>query len=253
VVEGRARGTNLPWTIDARELAAALELPRVGLLNDLEAMAWGVAALRPDDCRVLQAGAPGARGPMAIVAAGTGLGEAGVAWDGARHVPFACEGGHASFAPRGERERRLAAWLEARHGHVSWERVVSGQGLANLDEFLAHERGLARRREPAEVTHLALAAAQPDECAREALELMCALWGAEAANLALKLLATGGVWLAGGVAPKVLPELERGGCLAAFLDKGRLRRVLERMPLRVILDESTGLLGAARHAHSGAA
>jgi glucokinase len=256
---GRAKITNLDWGVDATKLARELGLERASLLNDLEANAWGVPVLDPADLLTLQVGAADARGNQALCSAGTGLGEAGVYFDGRAHHPFACEGGHATFAPRDELEVELGRYLAAKHGHVSWERVVSGPGLASLYAFL---RDSGRAEEPAwlaeriangdagaEISRAALEGSA--EIAVTAVDRFVSLWGAEAGNLALKLLATGGVFVGGGIAPKLAKVLARGGFVDAFVDKGRMSELLESMPVKVILDDATALHGAARHAARG--
>lgn len=262
VRNGVCRATNLPWTIDAREIAAALELPSAGLINDLEANAYGLAALGPADLLTLQRGDPDARGNAALISAGTGLGEAGLYWDGSAHHPFASEGGHASFAPdmasARELDFELLRWLAERLGHVSWERVLSGPGLYNIYQFL-RERGVAS--EPAELAQR-IAAGDPGaaitqaalkgefDLAVQALMMFTRFYGAEAGNIALKLMATGGVYIGGGIAPRIASWLQKPIFLDAFLDKGRMRPLLESMPVRVVLNDRTALLGAARHALS---
>jgi glucokinase len=250
------RTTNLPWLIDARELAGDLGLGTAGLINDLEANAWGIGALGPDDFAVLNEGAPGAHGNQAVIAAGTGLGEAGLYWDGAMHRPFACEGGHANFAPSGPVEIDLLRYLAERFDHVSWERVVSGPGVFNVYAFL---RDTDRGRESAAVAeHLKTddpsavvsrsALLGKDPLASAALELFARLYGSEAGNLALKMMATGGVFVGGGVAPKILPKLREGGFMDAFKAKGPMRRLVESIPVRVVLNDKAALIGAARFA-----
>jgi len=256
VREGRVRATNLPWEVDAADVAAAAGLPRVTLLNDLEANAWGLRALPPAAFVTLQEGAPGATGNAALLSAGTGLGEAGLHWDGREHRPFACEGGHATFAPRTPLEVELMQHLAGRFGHVSWERVLSGPGLVNVWRFLLARRGAeeppwaadAKRRNDlgAEITKAALAGS--DAVASEALDLLVGFYGAEAGNLALKMLATGGVHVGGGIAPRIRSRLEGPGFLDAFLDKGRMRPLLETMPVRLVIDDRAALFGAAWHA-----
>ena len=253
---GRVRTTNLPWTVDAAELARDLGIPRVGLLNDLEATAHGIPALSPSDLVVLNEGQDGARGNRALIAAGTGLGEAGLFWDGRTHHPFATEGGHASFAPRNERETGLLVHLLVQFDTVSWERVVSGPGLHHLYRFL---RDAEKQEEPewlememregdpsAAIVRSALSGTSP--LCGETVDFFVSLLGAEAGNLALKVMATGGVYIAGGMAPKMLPRLTGPRFLEAFLDKGRMRPVLEAMPVRIILNGRTALEGAARYA-----
>ena len=258
VRDGRSETTNLPWVIETPALATLLGLQaaRVGLLNDLEASAWGLAALGPEDVLTLAPGSPGARGNSAMIAAGTGLGEAGLFWDGRRHRPFATEGGHAEFAPRTTLQDALAQWLRARHGRVSWERVVSGPGLVNIHAFLRDTRRTPasawleeamRAGDPAAaISEAALSGRDP--LASEALDLFVALYGAEAGDLALKMMATGGVYIGGGIAPRIKDRLAAGGFIAAFEAKGRMRALMESMPVHVVLNDRAALLGAARHA-----
>jgi glucokinase len=256
VRDGRCETTNLPWVVESKSLALLLGLPAVGLINDLEANAWGLAALEPDDLLVLNPGAPGAAGNSAIIAAGTGLGEAGLYWDGRRHRPFATEGGHADFAPGDEVQDGLLHWLRARHGRVSWERVLSGPGLVNIYTYLrelggGHENEAVaaemRRGDPAAA--ISTAAIQ-DRCplSLAALDLFVTLYGAEAGNLALKTMATGGLFLGGGIAPRIAARLGTGRFMEAFVAKGRMQPLMESMPVRVVLNDGTALLGAARHA-----
>jgi glucokinase len=258
---GRVETPNLPWVVTAPDLARALDGAAVDLLNDLEANTHGISVLNPDDVHTLAPGAPGAVGNLAVIAAGTGLGEAGAYWDGRRHHPFACEGGHGDFAPGDALDSELLAHLRARYGaHVSCERVVSGPGLVSLYEFLRDTgRGteepwlrdrLSRGDAAAVIGHAALQG--ESQLCVAALAHLARLYGAEAGNLALKVMATGGVYLGGGIAPRILPFLERHGFLDGFLAKGRMRPLLEAIPVRVILNEDTALLGAARHAASRA-
>jgi glucokinase len=252
VAQGVSRITNLPWVISAEVLAQQLGLQTVQLLNDLEALAWGIDTLPVEDLVGLQTGTADAAGNRAVIAAGTGLGEAGLCFDGKLHIPFATEGGHTDFAPTTERDWRFYGFLQDRFGHVSWERVVSGAGLINLFEFLLQESGTAAPawfEDPAQdsaacITRDALSGA--DALCVEALDWFTRLYGAEAGNLALKMKATGGLYLGGGIAPKILPALQDGRFLAAFLDKGRMRRLVEAMPVRVICNEQVSLQGLAR-------
>jgi glucokinase len=256
VMQGRVKAANLAWVVDARTLAAELALPSVTLLNDLEANAHGIGVLEPKDFFVLNAGAPQASGNAAVISAGTGLGEAGLYWDGQRHRPFACEGGHADFAPRNELESELLGYLRQRGQgeRVSYERVVSGPGLQSLYEFL---RDTGRGQEPAALAEEMRGADVSAVISRaglegryelcvQALDLFVSLYGAEAGNLALKMMATGGVFLGGGIAPKILDKLKGPTFLEAFTAKGRMKPLLEAMPVQVILNEMTALLGAAR-------
>jgi len=258
VKEGRSSTTNLAWVVDARNLARDLRLPRVALLNDLEASAFGLEALRTDEVVVLQEGIPGAAGNQALIAAGTGLGEAALYWDGRRHRVFATEGGHAGFAPADETQIELLRYLVRRFEPVSWERVLSGPGLVNIYSFLRDSgRGeepswLADEisaGEPAAVISAAALSGRSALCS-EALDLFVALYGAESGNLALKIMATGGVFIGGGIAPKILARLRGPGFVRAFVAKGRMRPLLEAMPVRAILNDRLALLGAARYAAS---
>jgi len=250
----RSSITNLPWELDARTLERSLGLRVARLLNDLEAVAWGIPALGAKDLEVLYPGETEVAGNACVVAAGTGLGEAGLYWDGARHHPFPTEGGHSDYAPSDEREFALLEYLKARYGRVSWERVVSGMGISNIYEFLAQLCGAAIP----EPLRLALAAgdagaeiaagAQDGGCTlcADAMGLFVTLYGREAGNMALKHLALGGVYLGGGIAPKNLPLLRGPAFLRAFFDKGRMEPLMRRMPVKVILEERVPLMGAAR-------
>ncbi len=256
-VAGRqVRVTNLPWVVDAGELERCSGIPAVALINDLEATAWGIPALHEKRLTVLNAGEAGAVGNGAVIAAGTGLGEAGIYWDGETSRPFACEGGHATFSPTDLLEDRLLHFLRDVHGHVSWERVLSGPGLADLFRFMLEE---ADEKEPGWFVEAeragdpvpAISRAALDgynETAFQTLELFAMFYGEEAANLALKLMATGGVWIGGGIAPKILPFLENGAFMEGFLAKGRMQPLLEKMPVKVILEDRAALLGAAKYA-----
>jgi glucokinase len=258
VREGRVRTTNLPWEICEDELRTALGGAPVKLLNDLEATAYGTLFLPEAERVVLQVGAtPKPRGNVAVIAAGTGLGEAFLYWDGNAHHPIATEGGHGDFAPRSEREIEFYRHLRREIGdHVSYERVVSGPGLTSLYEFL---RGASEAPEPAWLTErirredpsavvaeLGLAAEDP-VCA-EALDLFASLYGAEAGNMALRCLAFGGVVLCGGIAPKILPALESGTFIQSFLDKGRFSDLLSGIEVSVAVNPRTPLLGCAHYA-----
>ena len=255
----RCAATNLPWTLDGGELARDLGLGELTLLNDLEAVGYGLDLLRADEICELQAGAADPVGNRAVIAAGTGLGEAGLFWDGIAHRPFATEGGHADFAPKNELEIELLRFLQREHGRVSWERVVSGPGLIDLHRFLSQSGRFALADEPPEIAgeiqqgdpaaaiSRHAAAGKSALCART-LELFLELYAAEAGNLALKLMATGGLYVGGGIAPKNLDWLASGTFIEAFCAKGRMRPVLESIPVRVVLNEQTALLGAARHA-----
>jgi glucokinase len=239
VRQGRVQVTNLAWPVDGAGLARRLGLDRVLLLNDLEANAWGLAALGPDDFHVLNEGRSAAAGNAAVCSVGTGLGEAGLYWDGERHHPFACEGGHTDFAPIGDLQQGLRDLLAAQYDHVSYERVCSGIGLVNIYRYLAGNCELTA----AEISTLALSG--EDATSATALDVMVDIYGAEAGNVALKLMATGGVYLGGGIPPRILPKLEDGRFLRAFTSKGRFAELLADIPVRVVLNDCTALIGAA--------
>jgi glucokinase len=253
VKDGRSRITNLPWIIDARALAENLGVPTVELINDIEANAYGIGVLGPNDFAVLNKGNRAAEGNAAIIAAGTGLGEAGMYWDGRHHHPFACEGGHTDFGPRNETEVNLLRFLQKRFERVSYERIVSGPGLYIIYQFLRESgkeeepmwlKEEIRPGDPAAAISAAALSQKSELCIR-ALDLFVSLYGAEAGNLALKAMASGGLFVGGGIGPKILKKLKDGTFIEAFLAKGRMRPLLEAMPVRVVLNEQTALLGAA--------
>jgi len=253
VRNGRVETSNLPWVIEQSRLAKQIHLPATLLINDLEASAWGIGALSEADLVSLN-GVSGTSGNQAVIAPGTGLGEAGLFWDGSRHQVFACEGGHTDFAPQGELQIELLRFLRTRFGHVSYERILSGPGLVNVYDFLrdsghgkeSSELATAmQNHDPAAaISHAALAAT--DKLAEQALDLWIAVYGAESSNWALKAMATGGLFLAGGITPKILPKLKGPLFMQAFLEKGRMRPLVESMPVHVVTNEKAGLLGAAR-------
>ncbi len=255
VRQGRVETSNLPWIVESSRLAGELKLPSVNLINDLEAQAWGIDCLSQTDTVALNRVNETPIGNQAVIAAGTGLGEAGLFWDGTRHHVFACEGGHSDFAPRNELEIELLRYLLARFGHVSYERIVSGPGLVNVYLFL---KDTHRGEEPqwlrdeiaasdAAPTISRAAVSAKSSLAEQALDLWISIYGAEAGNMALKVLATGGVFLGGGIVPKILPKLSGPLFMQAFLSKGRMQPLLESIPVRVITNEKTGLLGAASY------
>jgi glucokinase len=256
-VQGRVvQTTNLPWRIDADALQLRFGFTHCTLLNDLEATAYGLSALGENDLITLQAGAPNASGNAAVIAAGTGLGEAGLYWNGQRHQPFATEGGHASFSPGNEMDMALLSHLQRQHQHVSWERVVSGMGLLSMHEFMCLHHQVAAPQWLVEEMHSGDAAAAianaalsgRDEVCVETLNWFARLYGSEAGNLALKVMSRGGLYLGGGIAPKILPLLQNDAFLDAFLNKGRMRPLLEAMPLNVILNDRAALFGPALRA-----
>ena len=254
VLGGRAKLTNLPWTASRDGVAALLPKARVALVNDVQATGFGALHLGPAALHVLNEGAaPAEPGNIAVIAAGTGLGEGFLFWDGARWRPAASEGGHADFAPRSETEVALYRFLAARFDRVSYERILSGPGLATLYEFERARSGrapspalaarLAAGDPAAAVTEAALA--REDECCIAALDRFCEIYGAEAGNLALKVLATSGVIVAGGIAPRILPVLANGTFLRGFTAKGRFAEMLARVPVKVVLETRVALIGAA--------
>jgi glucokinase len=249
----QSRPSNLPWVVDADQLATLFGFDAVTLVNDLEATALGLVALDAQDFAVLNEGAPESEGNTAIISAGTGLGEAGLHFEGKVRRPFASEGGHADFAPRNELEIELLRYLIPQFQHVSYERVLSGPGLVNIYTFLRDTgRGeeaswLAdkmQHADPAAVITQAALEGKSELCMR-ALDLFVSVYGAEAGNLALKVKATGGVFLGGGIAPKIIDKLKSPAFMEAFTSKGRMRPLLEAVPVRVILNDMTALIGAA--------
>lgn len=260
VIDNRCQATNLPWVIDGADLAKHLKLSqasRVRLLNDLEATAYGLLVLQPDETTTLNQGSPSpasaaTKRTMALIAAGTGLGEAILFWEGGRYHPMPSEGGHASFAPTSDLEIDLLCHIRAHYLHVSYERVLSGAGLYAIYEFLKETKKneptwLAERikvEDPAAVIAEVGLAGHAEVC-KQALDLFAAIYGAEAGNLALKALALDGVYLGGGIAPKLLPKLQDGTFMRAFTAKGRYKRLLSGIPVRVIMNQKTALLGAA--------
>lgn len=258
VVDGRCTTTNLPWVVDERLLASEIPATRARLINDLEATAHGIDALDERELLVLQPGMTRATGNLAVIAAGTGLGEAIVVGEGAARTFVASEGGHTDFGPRGELEEELLRHLRKEFGRVSYERVLSGPGLVNVYRFL-RDTGVAgestqvavmmRERDPAAVvTDFGLRGA--DRLCEMTLNVFVSVYGAEAGNLALKALAVRGVVVAGGIAPRIASVLAAGGFVSAFRDKGRLASLMESIPVRVALNPKTALLGAARVARS---
>jgi len=261
IVGKRIKLVNLPWEVDAEALGSRFGFAGTFLINDLVANAYGIGELAISDFAVLHPGDPSAPGNMAVISPGTGLGEAGIFWDGRKHLPFACEGGHSDFAPRTELEVELLKHLFTPYGHVSCERVLSGSmGIPNLYGFL---RDTGRTPETPAISEavktgdagsIISAAALESSCPLcvQTMDLFSSLLGAEAGNLALKTMATGGIFIGGGIATKILPLLQRPPLLEALFAKGRFSDFMRKIPLRVILNERAALLGAARHALHGA-
>lgn len=262
VVQGRSQVVNLSWPVDASRLAHTLGLPKVSLLNDLEATAWGVPELPSRKFRNLTPGSRARKGTAGVIAAGTGLGTAALFWDGDRYHPVAGEGGHQAWAPDDETGMELWSWLRTRYGRASVERVVSGPAFSDIYQFLVDSgrgrigREMSRRFAESEDRNAVVSAAGiagEDAVAERAVDLFVRYYGAAAGDLALVLGAVGGIYVAGGIAPRVLPKLESGTFLQAFRDKGRLRPFVEKIPVKVVLEPRTALLGAAacadRHKH----
>lgn len=253
VIENRCQTTNLPWMVDGAELAKRFDIPTVRLLNDLEATAQGLLVLRPDEVETLNAGSPPKTGgAMALIAAGTGLGEAILFWHGGHYHPMASEGGHADFAPTTDQEIDLLRHLRGSYLHVSWERVLSGAGLHAIYEFLRDTKKneptwLAERLKTGDPAAIIaeVGLSKGAEICVQTLDLFASLYGAEAGNLALKALSLNGLYLGGGIAPKLLPKLKEGGFMRAFTNKGRYKRLLGSIPVRVIMNQKAALLGAA--------
>ncbi|MBN8871461.1 MAG: glucokinase [Rhodospirillales bacterium] len=257
VIRGRAHLTNLPWNLTETGLAQEIGLSRVMLLNDLQAVAYAVPHLGPDDIRTLNRGEPQEHGPIAVVAPGTGLGEAYLVWDGTRYVACASEGGHASFGPNDDRQAGLRQFLAARYGVVSVERVCSGMGIANIYDYLrsvepgAEDAALATRLAGAEdrtplISAAGLADPAGTSLAGQAMQMFVTILAEESANMALKVLATGGVYLAGGIPAHVLPLLAPERFLRDFTNKGRMASLLAGMPVHVVTTRAA-LLGVAQY------
>jgi glucokinase len=256
VIDGRAQLTNLPWVIEERSLREKLGLRSATLLNDLQAIARAVPELQPQELHTVKPGKEQPRAAKAVIAPGTGLGEAFLVWSGGEYAAFASEGGHCDFAPADDLQIELLRYMRARHAHVGYEWVCSGMGLPNVYDFLRDSRQAAESRElaaqlaqAADRTPLIVGAAlraPADPLCALTLRCFLAILGAEAGNLALKVLATGGVYVGGGVAPRILPQLEDGTFARAFAAKGRFSALLESIPVHVIVTRAA-LLGAALH------
>jgi glucokinase len=256
VRNGRSKISNLPWIIDSRELAKQLRLNSVGLLNDLQAIAYGIDALESNDFVTLSEGSEDAEGNRAVISARTGLGMAGLYWDGFRHHPFACEGGHADFAPRDEMQTELLAYLQKKYGRISCERVLSGPGIKNIYEFLRdthkaeepewlRDQINAAHDAPALISQLAIEGKA--HICEWALTIFISVFGAETGNCALRYMTTGGIFVGGSIAAKIIEKIKEPLFMQAFLDKGRMETLLQDMPVKIILNDDCGLIGAARY------
>jgi glucokinase len=259
---GRLKLTNLPWELDVRDLGAALKIEHLFLINDLEANGYGIPELSANQLHELSAGNASLIGNRGLVSAGTGLGEAILVWNGKMHIPMASEGGHGDFPPRNETEIDLLRYLQRQlKGRVSLERVISGIGLKNIYAFLRDEKGMEepawlKERMQHEDPNIAISqlgeAGTVEICVRT-LDMFASAYGAEAGNLALKVLAVGGMYLGGGIAPKLLKKMTDGTFMKAFVDKGRLSDLLVQTPVRIILEPRCALMGAAAYAEGRAA
>ncbi len=255
VLDRRCKATNLPWVIDGPLLEQEAKIAHVAVINDLEANAYGLAVLKEEEFFILNPGKEKA-GNQGLLAAGTGLGQACLYWDGKTHHPFACEGGHCDFAPRDELEMELLRYLKKQFGHVSYERVLSGSGLYQLYRFLID---MQLEKEHPEMRKKFAIEDPPTAITKAALEGTChtslravrwflSIYGAESGNLALKFFSLGGVFLGGGIAPRLRSLFDRGDFMNGFLDKGRFKPLLEEMPVKIILNDNAALLGALRYA-----
>jgi glucokinase len=253
---GKCKISNLEWTVDSQELASQLKLASVGLINDLEAYAHGVDALESKDFVTLSAGVEDAEGNRVVISARTGLGIAGLYWDGFRHHPFACEGGHADFAPRNDLEMELARHLRGKYQHVSCERILSGPGIKNIYDFL---RDMKKAEEPAWLEEQMREAKDPPalisqlalegkaEICERTMSIFVSVYGSETGNCALNFMATGGVFVGGSIAAKIVPKMLDPVFMKSFLEKGRMQSLLADMPVKIIVNDDTGLIGAARY------
>ncbi len=259
VKDGRGKPTNLSWGVDAEEISEEFEIPHVSLLNDLAANAYGLSHLKPTDFAIIQKGTPDATGNRSVVSPGTGLGEAGIFWDGQRYHVWACEGGHTDFAPRNELEIALLEHLLKQFGHVSIERVASGMGIENIYKFLRDTgRGkelpaVAAAMKTTDSNRVISHHAEFGTCPMcvQTLEMFSACLGAEAGNMALKTMSLGGVFLGGGLPAKLLRHLQGVGFLHAFNDKGRMSSLTEKIPVVVVMNDDTAVIGAGYYALDG--
>jgi len=256
VTAGRSKISNLPWTIDRRELASQLKLDSVGLINDLEAYAYGIDALESKDFITLSEGADDAEGNRAVISARTGLGVAGMYWDGFRHHPFACEGGHADFAPRNKLDMELLTYLQGKHDRVSCERILSGPGIKNIYDFLRDTKKSDEPKElreqmsqapdpPALISKLAAEGKTP--ICDQTMSLFVTIYGAETGNCALHFMSTGGIFIGGSIAAKNINKMKDPAFMKSFLDKGRMTPLLKQMPVKIVLNDDSGIIGAARY------
>src|ERR1700726_4127160 len=253
---GRSKISNLPWIIDAKEVAKQFRLNSVGLLNDLEAYAYGIDGLESKDFITLSEGAEDAEGNRAVISARTGLGMAGLYWEGFPHHPFACEGGHADFAPRNELQTELVVYLQKKYGRISCERILSGPGIKNIYDFLrdAHKaeepewlraQMSAAPDPPALISQMALES--KSAICDQTLSIFVSVFGAETGNCALNFMSTGGIFIGGSIAAKIIRKMNDPVFLESFLDKGRMATILKDMPVKIVANDDSGMIGAARY------
>lgn len=252
VRNGKSKVTNLTWALDANELSKSQGIPKVALLNDLEANAYGLRAINKQELYLLHEGQKQI-GNQALIAAGTGLGEAGLFWNGKEHIPFACEGGHTDFAPRNEKEVELLLYLSKKFGHVSYERVVSGPGLISIFHFLidtgkekwsSSVKAAMEKGDPAKIIS-EWGGQNKDKACMHALDWFISIYGAEAGNMALKFLSLGGFYIGGGIAPRLVEKIKNGTFHSSFTDKGRFKELLTSIPIWIVMNDDAALLGAA--------
>ena len=260
VIDGQVRVTNLPWFLDSKSISAALGNAPVTLLNDLLSIAYAVPFIQPESLDTIHSGEPTRGGALGIIAPGTGLGEGFLVWNGRRYQAYPSEGAHATFGPSNQLEVKLVDYLLLRYDHISYERVCSGIGIPNLYTFLRDSQGL---EEPAWLSKMLAEAADPvpvivkvglenkSQIAAKTLDLFVSILGSEAGNLALKVMATGGLYLAGGIPPRIAPLLREANFMRALTNKGRFARMLSKIPVHIILQPQVALFGAACHALLG--
>ena len=258
VKERRCQTPNLPWIVEADEVERTTGMRRLELINDLEANARGLAMLGPSDFAIINEGEPNAVGNAAVISAGTGLGEAGLFWDGEKHLPFASEGGHGNFGPNDDLQTELLQYMRKVHNHVSYERVLSGPGLYNIYSFMRDSgkfpepdwlKEELKVSDPAATISKNAISGKAEICV-EALNMFVTIYGSEAGNLAMKVMALGGVYIGGGIAPKIITKLQEPLFMKSFTNKGRMKTLLQAIPVKVILNDKTALLGAAEFALS---
>ena len=258
VKKSKSYTTNLPWIVDAEKLSRGLLIERVGLINDLQAHAYGVKLLENKEFVILNEGDPEAEGNQAMISAGTGLGEAGIYFDGEKYHPFACEGGHGDFGPRSRLEDELLKYLRIKFQHVSYERILSGPGLCHIYQFLVETRKEKESPSVFEMIQKGDSARLISEMGMEgsstacaqAVEMFTSIYGSEAGNLALKMFALGGVFLGGGIALKISKIIEKGVFMENFKKKGRFSDLLSKIPVKLALNDQTALLGSFYYAQS---